>query len=168
MWFDPELAGHGWLRATVEIGGASAELTASYLADAPRDLLDGLLRLRSSARTAQVTWVEEPGEYRWILHRSGADVSLRVRWFDDWPNHRSDDSGTEILTAGCELSTLIRGVTAGMSRLLRTVDRTGYESRWGHPFPTTALARLNTPPDDSDPDRPGRPRAGRSTTALPG
>jgi hypothetical protein len=141
--YEVALEHHGWVRARFEIGSARAELTGSYLRDGPGDLLLGLCVLRASPGTVRVTWAEEPGEFRWVFHRVGDDVTTRILWFDDWPTDLRDDDGTEVLVATCGVGTLIRGITAGTSRLLRDTDEEAYARRWGHSFPAGALADLS-------------------------
>lgn len=74
--------GTGWSEARLTIGRASTPLSASYLDDALGDLVRATATLPQAQSTVRVSWAEEPGEFRWVLDRSGDELSVRLLWFD--------------------------------------------------------------------------------------
>jgi hypothetical protein len=141
VWFEYSLSGHGWADAGIGIGAAHAALTASYLSDALGDLLHELRRLCALSEPVQVTWMMEPGEYRWLLTPDAEQVHVRIVWFDDWD--LPEDRGAEVLTGSCSLDELVRAIASGASRALHAVGEDDYNRRWEHPFPASDLAALH-------------------------
>lgn len=76
------LTGTGWSEATMTIGDASTPMSASYLDDALGDLVAAAVLLPGAESTVRVSWAEEPGEFRWVLDRSGDQVAVRILWFE--------------------------------------------------------------------------------------
>jgi hypothetical protein len=77
-----ELTSRGWLEATLVCGGTEAVVGASYLTDAPSDLIHTVRSLLEGRSEAVCAWQEEPGEYRWIFRRDGGRVFIAVLWFE--------------------------------------------------------------------------------------
>jgi len=68
--------GSGWLDArltcaTLSGTEAVAEISASYMSDAPEDFLDAVLAMLYGASFAWVTWMLEPDFVRWQFGNSG-------------------------------------------------------------------------------------------------
>src|SRR5690349_4440222 len=81
--FDYRLTGLGWAEARISDGRSDATFTASYLEHALGDLLEAVGILLEGADEARCSWMEEPGEYRWVFRREGSAVQLRVLGFAD-------------------------------------------------------------------------------------
>jgi len=139
--FSYRLTGVGWSEARLTLAGGEVKMRASYLSDALGDLLDALIHLHYGARQAQVSWEEEPGEFRWLLARHGRGVIVRVLWFED----EADEVGVEVLRGRTELDRLIRAVTSAARAVLEEHGEEGYRKRWvEHPFPTFRLSVLGS------------------------
>jgi len=137
--FSYHLTGVGWSEAHLTLSEGTIEMRASYLSDALGDLLDALIRLRYGARRAEVSWDEEPGEFRWLLVRHGPGVVVRVLWFED----EADEVGVERLRGRTELDRLIDAVTSSAHGVLEEHGEQGYLEQWiEHPFPTFRLSVL--------------------------
>jgi hypothetical protein len=79
--FDYRLTGTGRAEARIADEHGHAVVTASYLSDALRSLLDGsVLVVEGNPRTS-FSWDEEPREYRWLVARAetGSSWNSRVR-----------------------------------------------------------------------------------------
>lgn len=76
--FTYRLTGEGWSEARLTIGAASTPLSASYLDDALGDLVAAAVLLPGAESTIRLSWAEEPGEFRWVLDRSGDQLAVRV------------------------------------------------------------------------------------------
>jgi hypothetical protein len=140
------LVGSGWAAATLRIGDALIEMTASYLHDTLRELAEATLRLADGAPEATVTFMDEPGEHHLVLEqRAGGELYIAVRWFADWASwgmHPSDRFET-VLAARTTVRRLRHQVLNVLWRLLEEhgVDR--YKAQWvQHDFPLDAYERL--------------------------
>jgi hypothetical protein len=80
--FRYELQGAGWADAYLTEGKVTAEVPASYICDALRDLVDAVQSLFTTDK-ADCVWLEEPGEARWHFHRTGKTVQISVEWFNE-------------------------------------------------------------------------------------
>lgn len=141
MRIDYRLSGTGWADATVSDGEASAELSASYLADALGDLLRAVVALTEGAAEARCSWAEEPGEYRWIFARRGDDVSLRILGF--LRGQRSDAEGEEQFATTRPLRTFVTAAVAAASAVLDPARCRGVRGPvGGAPVPGRATRRV--------------------------
>ena len=110
-----ELVGTGWARATLTLDGADTVVTASYISDALRDLIDATSVMTEGGPTARCAWQEEPGEYRWIFTVEQTGVRLEIRSFPDMFDTAEDARGEIVFTTTQPLRTLSRSI-------LRAVD----------------------------------------------
>jgi hypothetical protein len=83
--------------------------------------------------------VEEPGEYRWIMRRDGADVSLRILEFPEFFPTRPDERGRLIFETRQDLRAFARAIALGASRTLGEHGETTYSERMHAQFPTRIL-----------------------------
>lgn len=96
MEFVYRLVHMGWAEARISDGTQSTTPTASYLRDALGDLLEAVGVLLEGAKTARCSWEEEPGEYRWVYNRRGADIELCIIFFRDLWSFEPDEKGTVV------------------------------------------------------------------------
>jgi hypothetical protein len=141
LWID--LPEHGCLTARIAAEGRALSMMASYLSNAPADLLEGVIALVSGFERATVSWQEEPGEYRWRLTRSGDRVQVAILWFGRNFSRRLDAAGETLFEAECGLRRLATQVKGPMHRLLNALGPEEYARRWRHPFPMAAFERLS-------------------------
>lgn len=114
--FEYRLTGTGWAKAHLRVGGSSVELSASYLNDALGDLVRAAAAIASGASQACLTWMEEPGEFRWILMvHDDHTLHLTIRWFDDW-GYEDDAEGRELLHASCPVRSFCEAIVDGAQR----------------------------------------------------
>ena len=139
-----DLTGVGWAECAVEIDGARAVVTASYLSDALDALGAATAAVLQGEPEATAAFDEEPGEYRWRLARVGADrLRVRILEFDELWGGRPDAEGRPLLDAECRLRTFAGAVVAELQRLLAEHGEAGYEARWAeHAFPRGRLDEL--------------------------
>lgn len=141
--FSYRVVGTGWSEGSLRIGDQRAEMTASYLGDALGELLDALVSLTAGETSAEVSWEEEPGEFRFIFTLDGRQVRTRVLEFDDdFPERKPEADGALLLDAACPLDALLGAVAAGTRQVLDEMGTDEYRARWvEHDFP---LAQLHT------------------------
>lgn len=141
--FTDRLVGTGWAEATISDGAATARLTASYLKDALGDLLEAVGTLFEGAVEARCSWQEEPGECRWIFHRQGSAVHLRVLSFADVYSNEPDRLGVIVFETQQPLHDLARPVVNGAQSVLDEYGEEEYLTWWvDYPFPTAQLEML--------------------------
>lgn len=139
------LTGTGWAQAHIADGASRATISASYLEGALGDLLEAVGALLEGADAARCSGEEEPGEYRWIFEREGADVHLRVLAFRDLYSSEPDENGAVAFTARQPLATLAGAIADGAQAVLDEHGEEGYLRQWvDHPFPTAHLALIRS------------------------
>jgi hypothetical protein len=139
-----DLTGSGWSECTVRIDDVAATVTASYLSDALDELCRAVADVLRGDATARASFDEEPGEYRWIFDRAGADrLRVRILMFNEYDGGRPDNEGTSVFDAECRLRTFAGALLSELQRLLSEYGEDGYRGRWiEHEFPTRRIAQL--------------------------
>lgn len=141
--FRYELVGTGWARATLTEAGVETVVTASYLSDALRDLLEATASITEGAVEARCVWQEEPGEYRWLFRRNANDVHLEIRSFPHMYDTSSDEQGEVAFRTTRSVMEIARTVLRSFDRLADEYSPGRYVERWvEHSFPAEALERL--------------------------
>ncbi|MDQ0930518.1 hypothetical protein [Streptomyces turgidiscabies] len=133
---------HGWATCTVEDHQAKAELSVSYLTNAPEDLLTAVARLVSGDTETRAQFEAEPTAFRWIFHRQADDVWIRVLELRDGSDH--DNRGTEIWSGPLGIDALVRAVVRCFDGVARTYGESGYRGKWGEHFPRLELEALRS------------------------
>ncbi len=145
MEFSYRLTGTGWSEGRLSDEHASATLTASYLGDTLGGLLKAVSALLQGTQQARCSWVQEPGESRWIFDRAGAQVRLRVLAFHDAEFPEPDDRGRVVFETTAPLLELANAVARGAQRVLDEYGKDGYRELWSaHPFPCGQLDLIQT------------------------
>ncbi|MET4922981.1 hypothetical protein P3L51_11565 [Streptomyces sp. PSRA5] len=134
------LGTHGWAACVVEDQQAKAELTASYISDAPEEFLTAVARLVAGETEARAQFEAEPTAYRWIFYREAADVWIRLLGLRRASDH--DNRGTEIWSSRLPIDALARAVVRCFDEVSRTYGDSGYRGKWGEHFPRTELEAL--------------------------
>jgi hypothetical protein len=141
--FSYHLTGSGWSEARVADEANHVIVTASYLSDALRSLIEAVSLIVEGADEARCSWDEEPGEYRWILRRETDGVALEILVFDELWNDEPDEAGRPVFSTRQSPLRVARAVLSGAQRVLDDLGEAEYERQWvEHPFPTAALERL--------------------------
>lgn len=129
--------------ARLQVGAATAELTAPDVGDPLRNLLRAMLALAHGAPEVRVSWWEEPGEYRWVLNAPGRPVDVWILWFDDDSGKAQNADGQELLRASCARRSLVQAVAAGAQAVLDEHGLSGYRKLWDrNDFPAEDLKEL--------------------------
>jgi hypothetical protein len=151
--FTYELVGPGWARSEIRAGDQVARLTVSYLSDALGDLLVAVQQVLGGAEVAELTWWEEPGEYRWRFETIGdvtvltitstSEIRREENWNDKgWDIDLAEEGGPDFVEfrAKCDMTVLARVLVVAARTLIAKDGEAGYLHRWiGHPFPMSKL-----------------------------
>lgn len=142
--FSYEVTGAGWSKALISDGEHRATVTASYLTDALRDLLDAVAAVAEGESESRCLWTEEPGEFRWVFRGAHGEVEIQVIEFEQTYSREPDLDGTLRFRSTQPVGLVARRVAKSAQDLFDTLGPHGYKDRWiEHPFPSDALERLS-------------------------
>lgn len=142
--FSFQLCGAGWAEVIVHDGDTTLVHGAGDATDPLGDLGHALLRLATGEDRAEVLFLDEECEHRWVLDRAGHDgVHLEVMRADGCTELDPGRPTRLVFHATGSLSGLARDWADCLSAIARTHGIAGYESMWGaHPFPRRPLEAL--------------------------
>ena len=78
---------------------------------------------------------DEPGEYRWVLDKKGADVGIRILRFEQTYSHLTDQQGQEVFTSSAPIIKFANQVAVQLRDLVQSLGMSGYETAMRRPFP---------------------------------
>lgn len=142
--FSFQLCGAGWAEVTVTDGDTTLVHGAGDATDPLGDLGVALVRLATGGDRAEVLFLDEGREHRWLLERAGHD-GLRLEVVRaEGCTELDPGRPTRLVFRGTgSLSALARDWVACLSAIARSHGIAGYEAMWGpHPFPRTPLEAL--------------------------
>jgi hypothetical protein len=149
------LAGHGWIRCVVADRHSQAEAIVSDITDGIEQLLHAVASLCYDERPVRAEFEAEPTVYRWIFHRRGAEVDIRLLEVAD--HQLPDHAGTTIWASRQSIDGLARTVVRSFDQLRTDHSDDSYQAQWGRPFPHGKLDALRTAwrrTRDAGPDQP--------------
>ncbi len=132
----------GWADVAVTDHQTQADAAASYVSEAPEDLLTAVARLVLGEAETRVQFEAEPTAFRWILRRDGHDVAIRLLELAD--GRAPDNAGTEIWSSRQSVDTLARTVLRCFDQVAHQHGEDEYRRRWRRPFPRSELEALRT------------------------
>ncbi|WP_432837685.1 hypothetical protein [Dactylosporangium sp. CA-092794] len=133
---------HGWVICVVSDRHARAEAVASYVTGGPEEFLTAVTTVVLGAADARAEFEAEPTVYRWIFHRRGTDVDIRLL---EVPSGRlPDDAGTVAWTSRQTIDALARAVLRAFDEAMAEYGEDGYATAWGRAFPGVELDALRT------------------------
>jgi hypothetical protein len=139
--FKFRLCGRGWIEAELADGDHKISISASYLTDAPADLLTAVNQLLNGRQEATCCWQEEPGAYQWVLTKEGRNVQIELRWYEKaFPKY--SDNAPVVFSGNDELVCVARHILKAFDARTLGISETEYHSIWGYEYPETELFRL--------------------------
>ena len=136
------LGAHGWADCVVEDHQAKAELSASYISNAPEEFLTAVARLVAGEMETRAQFEAEPTAYRWIFYREAAAATVRIRLLELRRGSDHDDKGTAIWSSRLPIDALARAVVRCFDEVVQIYGESGYRGKWGEHFPRTELEAL--------------------------
>ncbi|GEA87639.1 hypothetical protein Q760_11245 [Cellulomonas cellasea DSM 20118] len=136
------IAQHGWAECELETPDGRVVVPASYVTDAPENLLSGLTHVCAWDGSTTFTFVGEPAEYRWTLTAAAGVLEVAIE-------HRAGTAGAGSLWApawsgASALSTFARVSVRAFDAVLHEHGPSSYEQVWGRPFPAAELDGLRS------------------------
>lgn len=149
---------HGWAEGSLFDEDTNVIMRASYVFDGLGDLVRTVKDLYLSTDWERTcSWLEEPGELRWVFLRTGDSVNVKVVAFPNWSPGLANDRGEVVFETTASLRRVATQVRGQMKRVLNEFGEDGYRERWRHAFPTEALLELGRLIDAGMKERqPGR------------
>jgi hypothetical protein len=138
------LVGHGWIEAAISDQCQEAHITASYLSDAPSDILIAIMLLFEGRNETMCAWKEEPGEYRWIFKRECDLINIKVIWFEKSFSSKGNEEGQVIFSGKDEINHFARMLLSRINLWNLELTAEDYKKSWGYEFPEKELKRLRT------------------------
>ena len=136
------LIGHGYMEATLTHDEDVISAEASYLSDAPSDLIHTVRSLLEGRNEAMCRWQDEPGEFRWLFHREDDRLFIALLWFEENFSKKRDEDGEVLFADEDDLHCFAGRVLSAFHALSMNCSPADYEAQWGYPFPQRALRRL--------------------------
>ena len=136
----------GWATVSCSVSGIDLGLKASCLRDSLAELItatSGIVACRGHfAEPRRVHWILEPGSIEWHL-TGGDDGTLILSAREHEQAFATPERHTRVLaTATVPAARLVRSVLRAFDDLYDRVGPRDYETRWNHPWPAEAIARL--------------------------
>ena len=119
-------------------------MSASYLSDALDNLCAAVVSVLLGERTAEASFVEEPGEFRWQFERlSETQLRILITEYAEMPSASRRAPVAVRLDAADRLRTFAGALLSELQRLSFELGADGYAEKWHpHPFPTDRIAQL--------------------------
>jgi len=147
---------HGWAEGSLFDEDTNVIMRASYVFDGLGDLVRAVKGLYLSPDWERTcSWLEEPGEVRWIFLRAGDSVNVKIVAFPNWSPELANDRGDVVFETTASLRRVAAQVCGQMKCVLNEFVEDGYRERWRHAFPTEALLELGRLIDGDEVQRSG-------------
>lgn len=139
-----KLTGNGWMEATLIDENNNAKIiSASYLSDAPYDLIMALALICEGVNDTQCLWNNEPGGYQWVFSRLNNNLELKIIQSEHAFKNPSTDKDHIIFSGHENLGKFAHKVLREFNIIKTYYSTDGYENLWKHKFPLQALSRLS-------------------------
>ncbi|MDQ0319027.1 hypothetical protein QO002_001165 [Pararhizobium capsulatum DSM 1112] len=133
----------GWASCDVAIAFSSVTITASYLGDALKELVDAACLVMSGETQLEAHFWEEPGEYRWVIDKVGESIRIRIIEFDELWSDKPIEAGKVLVDEMCEIVAFGAAVLEAADRVMDEHGLMGYAKLWGEgEFPAKSVTHL--------------------------
>ena len=147
MKFTYELEDIGWASAYIEVNNSTKYFSVSYLTDALKALLEGIMSLPECAPQDELKkhitfeWHAEPGGSLWNITALNKDqLQITIESYEDLDNK----IGRKItLDEKCNKIDFINCIIQEASKILKQYGLVGYRETWyEHDFPISSYLKL--------------------------
>lgn len=137
----------GWITATLIDDKTEIVLHASYLSDAPRDLLKAIVALIRGSNKETFFWLEEPGQYGWMLSKDKDILNIKIYDYSNWLYDKWEENlnrGKLIFSSSYPLIAFAKLINKEFTNLLKQHGLEGYKKEWSmHEFPLKEKEELD-------------------------
>ena len=138
-----ELGGHGSAVINIWTATEQCEVVASSLSDALGDLARAARAIARGDSEARVSFVDEPGELRLVIHADNGILQVKIYRFKSWSPQLRDENGEVVLRTTCIAKDFVTHVIRVLETVLNQHGVDGYRRRWiKHDFPIEILRDL--------------------------
>lgn len=102
--------------------------------------MTAVARLVAGEKETRAQFEAEPTVFRWIFHREGDAVWLRLLELGHTGDH--DNVGMELWSGALDVDGIARAVIRCFDEVARVYGESGYRSKWGEHFPRDELEAL--------------------------
>jgi hypothetical protein len=128
----------GWASVSIRDGQFKIDLAVSYLHDSLRELAEAAISIRDGSPTAEVVFMDEPGESHLVLSLDDDGLLYELRRYNDWCSWgNAPKDGFEVLHQGRALEwEFLACIRRQLAAILKEHGEDGYFKSWiEHPFP---------------------------------
>lgn len=136
------LQDHGWALCSVGDRRASVEVVVSYVTGGPEQFLEAVTNVVLGGGEARAEFEAEPTAYRWLFHRAGEHVDIRL--LEITVRSLPDEVGVVIWASEQTVHTLARTVVRAFDQVTFDHGEEGYHVKWRRPFPHRELEVLRS------------------------
>jgi hypothetical protein len=140
--FSCQLVDRGWIEVALATEDNEVKFIASYLSDAPNDLINALILLIEGANETTCLWQDEPGEYRWVFKKQGTHFELKILRLEEIFNRQNNENAHLIFCGTDILVKFVHRVLREFNTIKARHTVYGYKNLWGHEFPSKAIEQL--------------------------
>jgi len=143
MKIEYQLKGNGWAEITLQDSNQFIEIPVSYLHDSLRDLTESALKLRKGIKQTEVSFVDEPGEFRLVFESDNdGKVKVEVQRYNNWPTKKQNPD--EMIL---QFQTTVDEISKQVLNILRQIEKEYGEEKYleawiNHEFPKVEYKRL--------------------------
>lgn len=119
---------------------ARAEAVASYVTDAPEQLLRAVAAVTLYETDTKAEFEAEPTVYRWFFHRRADTVAVRLVQSAD--SRTPEEAGSLLWQSRQPTTVLAKTVLRAFDSVDHDVGEASYRTQWGRPFPRRELEAL--------------------------
>jgi hypothetical protein len=152
MKFEYELNGSGWADVNIEINGQCEYFSVSYLSNALKDLVDGLVYLIPGGVPDDE--VRNESSFKWHFEPAGAVITLKsidkkilkinLKFIPDMFK-KKDEEGEIILDEECNLDDFVEVVVKALDKIIKKCGIVGYRETWSdEEFPLSGYLKLKS------------------------
>ena len=119
-------------------GEKTIDSPVSYLHDSLGDLAEMAVSIKNGSTDLKASFLDEPGELLFMVHRKGDQAQYELRWFKDWISWgMGSESDFEVLLKGeASAKRIVQQITTALWEIHEKIGPEKYKELWcKHDFP---------------------------------
>lgn len=135
------LEDHGWLDICILEQDKRLTISASYLSDSIKEMIDSLCIFIEGSYEVIFRFQTEPGEYRFRLKNDGEVSLFEIYEFNTTFSREELQNGKCIVSTRIETDKLINKFYSEIFKL-KEIEANEFKNKWGYDFPKEAFGRF--------------------------